>query len=83
MPSFRNSVGLFVGQGLAPAENILKNYNLKNGLNIEFKPFFGTFCLLLGGVNCAQAQETRDSKFGDIKEQQIWKKQFGELFRSE
>ena len=44
---------------------------------------FGTFCLLLGGVNCAQAQETRDSKFGDFKEQQIWKKQFGELFRSE
>ena len=44
---------------------------------------FGAFRLLLGGVNCAQAQKTRDSKFGNFKEQQIWEKQFGELFRSE
>ena len=32
-----------VGQGLAPAESILINYNLKNGLNSMFKPFLALF----------------------------------------
>ena len=82
MPSFKNSVGLFVGQGLAPAGSFNK-LQFEKRLEHRVQAVFGTFCLLLRGVNCAQAQETRDSKFGDFKEQQIWEKQFGELFRSE
>ena len=62
MLSFKNSVGLFVGQGLAPAENILINYNLKNGLNIEFKPFLALFVFCSGAVP-SYSSHSQNAKF--------------------
>ncbi len=62
MPSFKNSVGLFVGKGLAPAENILINYNLKNGLNIEFKPFLALFVFCSGAVP-SYSSHSQNTKF--------------------
>ena len=51
----RNFFRRIVGQGLAPAESILINYNLKSGLNVVLKP------LLALSVFCEWAVHTYSS----------------------
>ena len=54
--SFKHGISFdVVGQGLAPAESILINYNLKSGLNVVFKP------LLALSVFCEWAVHTYSS----------------------
>ena len=58
----RNFFRRIVGQGLAPAESILINYNLKNGLNSMFKPFLALFVFCSGAVP-TYSSHSQNTKF--------------------
>ncbi|MFR6004646.1 MAG: hypothetical protein ACLUF7_09675, partial [Eubacterium sp.] len=58
----RNFFRRIVGQGLASAENILINYNLKNGLNSTFKPFLALFVFCSGAVP-SYSSHSQNAKF--------------------